>query len=130
MVLCLLRWLTTLVGGGGLFCFGSPTISESKRFRVVCVRDVVFHDGVGLMMMMTLFLLEVSLALAPAVKGGVAAAVLYGGGCGGNGLVAFGCIFFWGFSIGVVLVLVFLARFCRKRGFGVAVSDLIGRRQF
>jgi hypothetical protein len=111
--------LTALVAGG-LFRFGSPTISESKRFRVVCVRDVVFRDGVGLMMMMTLFLLEVSLAPAPAVKCGGAVAVLYSGG-GGNRLVGFGCRFFWGFDIGVVLVLIILARFCRKRGFGVGV---------
>jgi hypothetical protein len=117
--------LTALVAGG-LFRFGSPTISESKRFRVVCVRDVVFRDGVGLMMMMMLFLLEVSLAPAPAVKCGGAAAVLYSGG--GNRLVGFGYRFFWGFDIGVVLVLVILARFCRKRGFGVGVVLVLPSR--
>jgi hypothetical protein len=49
-------------------------------------------------------------------------------------------MFFASFGVGVVLVLVFFASFYHKRGFGVAVSNLIihkrvsvtsfGRRQF
>ncbi|KAK2403682.1 hypothetical protein QL285_053096 [Trifolium repens] len=68
---------------------------DARRFLLFCPL------GVGLMMMMLLFLLEVSFAPAPLMKGGAAAAVLCGGGDGGDRLMGFGCRFWWWLVVGL-----------------------------